>query len=139
MPNASIDDITHVSSGYAAAWQKVLNTGTKVMALTDNPVVPASAARCLGQATQFDAQTCAFSRAQAFPVPDQHQLAAAKAPAAALIRTDTWFCTEGFCPMVAGGVVTYRDSHHITASYSRTLAPYLARAIDDAIDGDHHD
>ena len=31
--------------------------------------------------------------------------------------------------MVAGGVVVYRDLHHITATFSHSLAPYLRREI----------
>lgn len=35
-------------------------------------------------------------------------------------------CTETECPMVIGNVVVWRDAHHLTATYSRMLAPYLA-------------
>ncbi len=34
--------------------------------------------------------------------------------------------------MVIGGVIVYRDRDHLTASYSRTLAPYLVAAIEKA-------
>lgn len=42
--------------------------------------------------------------------------------------TDT-VCTSTQCPMVIGNVVVWRDTHHLTATYSRMLAPYLHKRI----------
>jgi hypothetical protein len=39
------------------------------------------------------------------------------------------FCGEDKCPAVRGGVVVYRDSNHITASYSKTLAETLGASV----------
>lgn len=39
------------------------------------------------------------------------------------------FCRDGRCPPVIGNVFVYRDSHHITASYMRTLAPALGQRL----------
>src|SRR5690606_3098150 len=39
------------------------------------------------------------------------------------------FCRDGRCPPVIGNVFVYRDSHHVTASYMRTLAPVLAQRL----------
>jgi hypothetical protein len=38
-------------------------------------------------------------------------------------------CTDHTCPAVVGGVVVYFDGSHLTATYARTLAPYLAPAL----------
>jgi len=32
-----------------------------------------------------------------------------------------------------GGIVTYRDSNHLTASFSQSLAPALARQLDEVL------
>jgi hypothetical protein len=34
-------------------------------------------------------------------------------------------CTPVVCPSVIGNVLIYRDDHHLTATYSRTLAPFI--------------
>ncbi|HEX6995344.1 MAG TPA: acyltransferase family protein [Gammaproteobacteria bacterium] len=38
-------------------------------------------------------------------------------------------CPVDPCPMVADGVMKYRDRHHLSAPYSQMLAPALARAL----------
>ena len=38
-------------------------------------------------------------------------------------------CTSQTCPAVVGGVVVYFDGSHLTATYARTLAPYLAPTL----------
>lgn len=40
-----------------------------------------------------------------------------------------FFCQSGSCPVVIGGVLVYRDRHHLSATYARTLAPILERRI----------
>ena len=40
----------------------------------------------------------------------------------------------GSGPLVIGHVLVYRDSNHITATLSRTLAPYLIREMSAFID-----
>ena len=35
------------------------------------------------------------------------------------------FCADGTCSAVIGNILAYIDNNHITAAYSRTLAPEL--------------
>lgn len=49
----------------------------------------------------------------------------------AVIDPETWVCPEGTCRPIIGGVITYFDDSHITATYARTLAPLLGQAIDE--------
>jgi len=42
-------------------------------------------------------------------------------------------CTASRCPAVVGGVLAYFDGSHLTATYSRTLAPYLAGPVREAL------
>lgn len=45
------------------------------------------------------------------------------------VRTLQWLCSDDRCPPVVGNVITYRDRHHITATYARLLARPLAHEI----------
>jgi peptidoglycan/LPS O-acetylase OafA/YrhL len=45
------------------------------------------------------------------------------------VDMDKYFCADGSCPAVVGSVVTYFDASHITATYAKTLAPYLEGPI----------
>ncbi|GAB3037021.1 acyltransferase [Nocardioides flavus (ex Wang et al. 2016)] len=38
-------------------------------------------------------------------------------------------CREDVCPAVIGGVIVYADFNHLSATFSRTLAPYLEPAV----------
>lgn len=38
-----------------------------------------------------------------------------------LLDFDEVFCTAQFCPPVIGNILVYRDSHHLSATFSRTL------------------
>ncbi|HET8953621.1 MAG TPA: hypothetical protein VFN44_24070 [Solirubrobacteraceae bacterium] len=38
-------------------------------------------------------------------------------------------CLEDLCPAVIGGVLVYRNSGHLTASFAATLGPWLGRRL----------
>lgn len=46
------------------------------------------------------------------------------------IDLTNFFCTATTCPAVIGGVTVYFDASHMTATYARTLAPYLEQKLD---------
>jgi hypothetical protein len=50
---------------------------------------------------------------------------AAEASNALLVDMTDRICTPEVCPGVIDGMVTYRDSHHLTATFARSLAPVL--------------
>ncbi|MBB2894476.1 SGNH hydrolase domain-containing protein [Flexivirga oryzae] len=56
--------------------------------------------------------------------------AAAGVPGVHTIDLTKYFCTRTTCPAVIGGVTVYFDASHMTATYSRTLAPYLEKKLD---------
>ena len=45
-----------------------------------------------------------------------------------------YFCVDGTCPAVVGNVLVYRDKHHISDTYMRTLAPIFGERIEAALD-----
>ncbi|MEL1262758.1 acyltransferase family protein [Pseudoxanthomonas putridarboris] len=50
-----------------------------------------------------------------------------------VIDMQNYFCFKGDCPVVIGGVLVYRDKHHLTATYARSMAPMLADGIESAM------
>ena len=55
-------------------------------------------------------------------------------PGPAWSSTRPFYCRHGFCPATIGNVLVYRDTAaHVTASYARTLSPYLVGAIEHAL------
>jgi peptidoglycan/LPS O-acetylase OafA/YrhL len=51
-------------------------------------------------------------------------------PSVDVIDMGGYFCTREVCPPVIGSVVAYFDASHISATYGRTLAPYLSKKLD---------
>ena len=46
-----------------------------------------------------------------------------------VVYPQDWFCPDGRCEPVIGGVVTYFDTAHITATYAKTLAPQFDASL----------
>jgi hypothetical protein len=57
----------------------------------------------------------------------------AKAAGVPMLDLGPAICSEDPCPDVVDGLVVYRDYHHLTATFSRSLAPALDRAIRSAL------
>jgi len=45
------------------------------------------------------------------------------------IDLSAFFCSRRLCPPVIGGALVHKDEGHITTAFSRTLGPYLLRAV----------
>ncbi|HVV36849.1 MAG TPA: acyltransferase family protein [Acidimicrobiales bacterium] len=54
---------------------------------------------------------------------------AAVGPGVTYVDPEDWFCYHATCPAVIGSTPVYWDGIHITAAYSRTLAPELAKPL----------
>ena len=50
-------------------------------------------------------------------------------PRAELVDLTDHICGPTTCHAVNGGVITYFDASHLTATYSHTLAPYLEPSV----------
>ena len=46
-----------------------------------------------------------------------------------VIDPDRKLCPQGRCPSVIGNVLVYRDTYHLSATFSRSLAPWLAARL----------
>jgi peptidoglycan/LPS O-acetylase OafA/YrhL len=116
---------------YTDRYEQLLATGAAVVAVRDTPSPRFDIPACV----DLDgADGCAVDRASYYseqdgfadlPVPDGVHKAD---------LTD-YICGSERCEAVVGNILVYRDDAHLTATYSRTLAPYLERELLDALDG----
>ncbi|WES66198.1 acyltransferase family protein [Microbacter sp. GSS18] len=120
------------AAALAQRWAQAQRNGTVVAAVADNPEVPPTSSECLATTDEFAFDTCAFVRSGRTMDADPLRAAAA-ASGAALVDLTAEYCRDQTCPMVVGGVVVYRDAHHITASFSRTLVPALSGGLTAAL------
>lgn len=119
--------------GYRAAWSHFTSRGATIVAIRDVPRAPTNAAACL-ERNPTRVELCSFSRSDAFPPHPDLMVAAADAdPDATSIDLSDAFCTGTVCPSAVGGVVVFRDTHHVTGTFSQTLAEPIGEALDAAL------
>ncbi|HEY0238526.1 MAG TPA: acyltransferase family protein [Friedmanniella sp.] len=114
--------------GFRTAWQPMIARGTQVLALRDNPVIP-DIDRLSCEQRPGTTRSCAVSEAEGLPARDLSVAAATGWPGATAIDLQAYYCLDGRCPLVIGGVKVYRDLGHLTQTYALTLTPYLDAAI----------
>jgi hypothetical protein len=123
--------------GYADAWRALPASVTRVLVIRDNPSVALDTNACVERAVAArrpPGRACALPRAAALD-RDPAATAARRmhSPRVRVLDLTRFFCGPRLCPPVIGGVLVYKDTTHLTGLYARTLAPYLARAVDAVI------
>lgn len=116
---------------YLDAWVPIAETGARIAVMSDNPMTSQDALTCVMR-SRFDPEQiyrCGTEQSEAFPYPDPISTAAKAVDGATLIDLTYLYCRDDFCPSVIGDVIVYRDRHHITATFARTLAGPLEEAL----------
>jgi hypothetical protein len=129
------DPRTEAVTGYSQAWKQFEATGAKVAVIRDNPD-PQTAGIA-------DIDSCVASNVDdlakcSTPRPGSTydvQVDAAARSGATLVDMTDYFCNATTCPPVIGGVLVYQDLTHLTATYVKTLAPYLRKQLDQVVSG----
>ncbi|WP_342802024.1 acyltransferase family protein, partial [Nocardia sp. No.11] len=121
-----------VPGEYLEVWSALQDRGLNVLALRDTPRLRRDgvlyrATDCL--AHRGDPDSCGLDRAAALDARDPAEEPAAGYPNVYLLDLSDAVCRPQRCRVVEGNVLIYRDEHHLTASYARSLAPELGRQI----------
>jgi hypothetical protein len=74
-----------------------------------------------------DFKACNYPRAKDYGYPKRHAAMAAAVSSAGFTTVEplNWLCAPAGCPAIVGNLLVYRDQGHMTASFSRWLAPML--------------
>jgi SGNH domain (fused to AT3 domains) len=116
---------------HLAAMRPVAATGARIVVVEDDPGVSAASTACVDRITYSATGDCGTPAAVAYADPDRLAQAAVRIRGAVVIHTRRFYCRAGFCPATVGNVLVYRDTAaHVTASYARTVSPYLVEAIE---------
>lgn len=104
---------------------RTLSAFTRVAVIADTPDLRDSPGVCLS-AHLGDTASCAKPASLALDAPGRRGTAAATAATGTpLIDLIGYFCSD-VCPPIIGNMLVYRDSHHMTATFSAALAGPLA-------------
>ncbi len=116
------------------AMKPVAATGARIVVVEDDPSVSPASTACVDRITYRATGDCGTRATVAYRDPDRLAQAAGRIPGARVVKTRRFYCRHGFCPATVGNVIVYRDTAaHVTASYARTLSPYLVEAIEHAL------
>ncbi|WP_239476710.1 acyltransferase family protein [Nocardia arizonensis] len=113
-------------------WAALSERGLDVLAMRDTPRLRRDgvlyrAVDCLGgRGTAF---SCGVDRAMALDPVNPAVDAASGYPNVYPLDLSDSLCRPDHCWVAEGNVLIYRDEHHLTASYARSLAPELGRQI----------
>lgn len=122
---------------YLASWEQLAEKGTRVVVVEDNPRMTQEAADCVVAASDDELRQglCDFEAGDGYGSPDMMvEAAESSGGAVPVVPTADWYCVDGICPAAIGGVIVYRDRHHLTITYLRTVAPLLAEQLKAATD-----
>ncbi|MBV8857736.1 MAG: acyltransferase [Acidobacteria bacterium] len=109
---------------------KVSESGARVYLLRDPPAAGFDVPSCLAARAWYPRwlrpATCSFPLKEAGVADAERRAAEGLARYVDLTES---VCPGGTCPPESGGVVTYADTSHLTATYSSLLAPALGREL----------
>lgn len=111
-------------------WVPLSETGTRVIAIANNPNPPFNVYECVAQ-NPGKLTTCAFPRQEASGTPSL-RVAASRLPTASFVDLNDAICPTRQCAPIIGNVLIYRQGSHLTRTYVESLAPRLERELERA-------
>lgn len=124
-PVDDADNRDRFAAGMADSWQAVVKSGAHLVVLHNTPWLDLDVPECVSEHPD-QLTECAADRASAMEAAGDVQLAAAeRVPGAQLVDLNRYVCPADQCAAVIGNVIVWRDPHHLTATYARTLASRL--------------
>lgn len=117
---------------YLDVWSALSERDLNVLAIRDTPWLRRNGVRyraidCL--AAGGDRFACGMKRSDALSPIDPAIEPAAKFPRVHPLDLSNAVCEPDVCAVVEGNILIYHDEHHLTTSYSRSLAPELGRQL----------
>ena len=122
------DIIPLLRSGYDKLFLELEAAADEVVLIKDVPKNPEDPATCLttGDPTLGD---CAFEPSERSQILGDVAVESASVSGARVVDPTPWLCYQNECPIVIGGLLSYRDTDHITTEYAANLWATLGRAL----------
>lgn len=122
------DPRTPTIEGYWESWERYTATGAQVIVIEDTPRAFDGVVQCLER--EASSASCAVPASEARAASDvMVEAARARSDLASVVETRDLLCPGAQCPVAIGGVVVFRDSHHLTGTFSATMAEPIARRL----------
>ncbi len=121
----------YVPKDYVTVFDEFKARGQKVVAIRDTPWTHLendwNPPECL--ATGRKPQVCGVSQKVALASTDPALKIAAQFPNVTFLDYTKAVCKDGYCPAIVGNILVYRDTHHLTATFARSMVPALQKDL----------
>lgn len=121
-------------AGLVEAWSTEAARGVPILAIKDVPRMPRETIDCVRAHGLAADRECSIPRSHGVRFADSQIEAVRRVPGARLIDLDGLYCGPRHCSPVVGGVAVYHSPGHLTATYARTLAPFLLEELRDVLE-----
>jgi peptidoglycan/LPS O-acetylase OafA/YrhL len=124
--------------GLRRTYARFAAAGVPAVAMRDTPDLAFDAPGCLSRraARLPFAGDCTYDRAAAsHPVARAAQAAAVRGLPVRVLDLNDRVCATARCSVARGGIVVFTDDDHLTASFTRSLAPVLGARLAAAVPG----
>lgn len=122
------------ADGYEKRWNEIPDSVERIIAVEDTPELSSDVIDCVTFEGNAAGTECALPEEDALG-PDPLAEAAERSDRADIISLRDYFVVDGESPPVIGGVLVYRDSHHVSWAYADMLADPLAKALQEVLAG----
>jgi peptidoglycan/LPS O-acetylase OafA/YrhL len=116
-----------LEDGLVRTLERLRGNGAPVVLLKDMPRSPVDVPDCVSHNAR-DLERCAF-RDERDAARGYDARAARRVDGVRSIDPAPLLCPGRLCPAVIGNALVYRDDNHFTATFARTLAPWLGRRL----------
>ncbi|GGA98287.1 acyltransferase [Macrococcus hajekii] len=121
-------DYPGIPKGYLQHFADLEEKNTKVIAFRDTPWLKADTLNCLKRANK-NIDECYSEKNEVLSSVDKWTLLDKKPPNVDYIDFTPILCPEDKCQIIQGNVLMYWDTHHLTATYTKSMTPYIDEAI----------
>lgn len=116
-----------LEDSYVGVLERLRDVAPHVVVLKDPPVPPTDIPGCVSESlNRLD--KCSFRLEGGFEQTFETR-AAARVEGAEVVDVTPVICPDGTCRSVIGDALVYRNKGHLTATFSATLAPTIARQL----------
>ena len=123
---ANVNSKATVPQVYIDKWKQFEGV-TDIFAVRDNPRMKFDPTLCLDDSTVED---CSVPRSEALAAVAPWENTEGIPGNVTFADMSEYFCTDDLCSPVVGNVLVYRDNHHLTTLYSKTMGPALKEHLE---------
>ena len=125
---ADATELDEVPKGFTKAWETLNEANIPVFAVRDNPRFSFDVPSCVEE-NGSDSTECYIERENIVPTEGPWSKLENPPSNVHYVDLSDSFCGKEYCKPVVGNVLVYRDSHHLSATYARTLAPIIREKL----------